>query len=93
VKEFGVYNEDLVALSQWLIDNEIKTVAMESTGTYWQSLFATLQGAGLEVLLCNGKLPETLKARRPMCRTANGSKASYTRLVERKFLSDEATEH
>jgi transposase len=43
VKEFGVYNEDLIALAQWLLDNEVKTVAMESTGTYWQSLFTTLQ--------------------------------------------------
>jgi hypothetical protein len=55
VKEFGVYNEDLVALGQWLLDNEVKTVAMESTGTYWQSLFTTLQGVGLEVILCNGE--------------------------------------
>ena len=26
VREFGVYNEDLIALAQWLLDNEIKTV-------------------------------------------------------------------
>ena len=32
VKEFGVYNEDLLLLAQWLLGNEIKTVAMESTG-------------------------------------------------------------
>jgi len=32
VKEFSVYNEDLIALAQWLLDNEVKTVAMESTG-------------------------------------------------------------
>ncbi len=40
VKEFGVYNEDLQAIAVWLLANEVKTVAMESTGTYWQSLFA-----------------------------------------------------
>ncbi len=32
-KEFGVYNEDLYSIAQWLRENEIKTVAMESTGT------------------------------------------------------------
>jgi transposase len=42
VREFEVYNEDLQALAQWLLDNEIKTVAMESTGTYWQNLYAVL---------------------------------------------------
>jgi transposase len=35
VKEFGVYNEDLIAVSQWLLSNGVKTVVMESTGTYW----------------------------------------------------------
>ena len=38
VKQFGVYNEDLVALVQHLLDNDITHVCMESTGTYWQSL-------------------------------------------------------
>ena len=39
IKEFGVYNEDLKQLTKWFGDNEIKTVAMESTGTYWQHLY------------------------------------------------------
>ncbi len=33
VKEFGVYNEDLREMVQWLKENGITTVAMESTGT------------------------------------------------------------
>jgi hypothetical protein len=33
IKEFGVYNENLREISAWLNENEIKTVAMESTGT------------------------------------------------------------
>ncbi|MFM6518668.1 MAG: transposase, partial [Microcystis panniformis] len=64
VREFGVYNEDLIALSQWLLENEIKIVSMESTGTYWQSLFTTLQGAGLEVILCNGKFTKNIKGKK-----------------------------
>jgi hypothetical protein len=39
VREFGVYAEDLQALTQWLVDNGITTAAMESTGTYWQNLY------------------------------------------------------
>ena len=45
IKEFGVYNEDLQQLTQWFLDNQIKTVAMESTGTYWQHSYITLQAA------------------------------------------------
>ncbi len=33
VKEFGVYNDDLRKLVEWLRKHEITTVAMESTGT------------------------------------------------------------
>ena len=42
VKEFGVYNEDLAALVQHLLDNDITHVCMESTGTYWQSLLSLM---------------------------------------------------
>lgn len=35
--------------------HDITTVAMESTGTYWQPLFNALQEAGFEVLLVNGR--------------------------------------
>lgn len=34
IKEFGVYNEDHQQLIKWFWNNEIKTVAIENTGTY-----------------------------------------------------------
>jgi hypothetical protein len=34
VRKFGVYNEDLKKLLEWLKENKIATVAMESTGTH-----------------------------------------------------------
>lgn len=64
IKELGVYNEDLMALTQWLLDNDITHVAMESTGTYWQSLFSTLQDAGIIVTLCNGKFTKNIKGKK-----------------------------
>ncbi len=42
VKEFGVYAEDLQELSAWLLKNSITSVAMESTGNYWQNLYIEL---------------------------------------------------
>jgi transposase len=64
VREFGVYNEDLAALTQWLLDNNITHAAMESTGTYWQTLFSTLQEAGIAVTLCNGKFTKNIKGKK-----------------------------
>jgi transposase len=93
VKEFGVYNEDLLALAQWFLDNEIKTVAMESTGTYWQSLFTTLQGAGLEVLLCNGKFTKNIKGKKTDVQDCQWIQKLHTLgLLSGSFLPDEATQ-
>ena len=64
VREFGVYNEDLHNLCKWLTENNIKTIAMESTGTYWQNLYAILQSAGFDVLLCNGKFTKNIKGKK-----------------------------
>lgn len=55
VKSFGVYAEDLKALSDYLGTHGITTVAMESTGSYWQNLYTELIHAGFEVTLCNGR--------------------------------------
>ena len=93
VKEFGVYNEDLIALAQWLLDNEVKTVAMESTGTYWQSLFTTLQSAGLEVILCNGKFTKNIKGKKTDVKDCQWIQKLHTiGLLSGSFLPDEATE-
>lgn len=64
VREFGVYQEDLNSLVKWLEENEIKSVAMESTGTYWQNLYTTIQSAGIEVLLSNGKFTKNIKGKK-----------------------------
>lgn len=93
VKEFGVYNEDLIALAQWLMDNEVKTVAMESTGTYWQSLFTTLQSVGLEVILCNGKFTKNIKGKKTDVKDCQWIQKLHTLgLLSGSFLPDEATE-
>ncbi|WP_031327340.1 IS110 family transposase, partial [Rhodonellum psychrophilum] len=39
VKEFGVYSQDHEMMINHLKSHGIITVAMESTGSYWQSLF------------------------------------------------------
>lgn len=64
IREFGVYNEDLKAIATWLKESKIQTVAMESTGTYWQALYAVLVAENFQVILCNGKFTKNIKGRK-----------------------------
>ncbi len=64
VREFGVYTEDLHELANWLIDNGIETVAMESTGSYWKGLFVILQDYGLNPILVNAHQVKNVKGRK-----------------------------
>lgn len=54
VREFGVYTKDHLKLIEHLRSFQITTVAMESTGSYWQTLFNALQSAGFDVILVKG---------------------------------------
>ncbi len=55
VREFGVYSSDLKDLVNFLLENKIDTVAMESTGEYWQNLFTELNKAKIKTYLVSGK--------------------------------------
>ena len=63
IKEFNVFDSGLQALVVFLNRNEVKTVAMESTGSYWQSLFSLLQENGFETILVQGTQTKNLKAK------------------------------
>ena len=63
VKEFGVYTPDHLDMIQYLKDHRITTIAMESTGSYWQTLFAALQDAGFEVILVSGHQTKNVLAK------------------------------
>jgi transposase len=92
-KEFGVYNEDLFAIAHWLKENGIKTVAMESTGTYWQSLYAVLMAEGFQVILCNGKFTKNIKGKKTDIQDCQWiQKLHSIGLLSGSFLPDEATE-
>jgi transposase len=54
VKEFGINSKEHQKAIDYLKAHHIKTIAMESTGSYWQTLFVVLQEAGFEVILVPG---------------------------------------
>jgi transposase len=64
VKEFGVYTQDHQELIDYLRFYNINTVAMESTGSYWQTLFNALQRAGFEVMLVQGSQTKNIKGKK-----------------------------
>jgi transposase len=93
IKEFGVFNEDLKAIADWLAENKITTVAMESTGTYWQALYAVLINRGFQVILCNGKFTKNIKGRKTDIQDCAWiQKLHSIGLLSGSFLPDEATE-
>ena len=93
VKEFGVYNEDLLALVQHLLDNDITHVCMESTGTYWQSLFSTIQDAGLTVELCNGRYTKNPNGKKTDVQDCQHIQKLYSLgMLQSSFLPDIITE-
>ena len=93
VKEFGVYAEDLKKLSLWLHSKNINSVAMESTGAYWQNLFVELMNLGLEVILTNGKFTKNINRKKTDVLDCQWIQKMHTLgLLPSSFLPDETTE-
>ena len=54
IKEFGTFTHDLLAMKEWLTDNNCPILAMESTGVYWRPVHNILEGY-LEIILVNAR--------------------------------------
>ena len=94
VKEFGVYAQDTKELLTWLLDNDVKTVAMESTGSYWQNLYSELQNSTIEVILINGKFTKNIKGKKTDVLDCMWIQKLHTLgLLSGSFLPDLQTEY
>lgn len=56
VREYGVFNDDLISLCDWLKECKVQTIAMESTDTYWQNNYALQISRRFYEVLFNWKL-------------------------------------
>jgi len=63
VRTFSTMTDDLLALSDWLVEAGCTHVAMESTGVYWKPVFNLLEGL-LEVLLVNAQHVKAVPGRK-----------------------------
>jgi transposase len=93
IREFGVFNQDLFEMAHWLHEQNVKTIAMESTGTYWQNLYAVLLSQGFHVILCNGKFTKNIKGKKTDIKDCQWiQKLHSLGLLSSSFLPDGKTE-
>lgn len=93
VREFGVYTEDHNELIKWLKENKVTSIAMESTGTYWQNLFSSLVGEGFEVILVNGRQTKNIKGKKTDILDCQWIQKLHTLgLLSASFLPDSTTD-
>lgn len=64
VRAFGAFTADLEELVKWLCQCGVKSVALESTGTYWIPLYQKLERADLEVVLVNARHVKNVPGRK-----------------------------
>lgn len=55
VRVFATTTAELNALADWLVEQGVESVAMESTSIYWIPVYDLLESRGLEVLLVNAR--------------------------------------
>jgi transposase len=55
VRVFGTTTAHLNELADWLADQGVKSVAMESTYVYWIPIYELLESRGIEVVLVNAR--------------------------------------
>lgn len=92
VKEFGVYSQDQMDLCEWLKSKNVTSIAMESTGTYWQNLFSTLVGQGFDVILVNGRQTKNIKGKKTDIKDCQWiQKLHSLGLLSASFLPDSDT--
>ena len=72
VREFGTTTRELLELADWLLQNQVTHVGMESTGVYWKPIWNILEAAGFTLTLANAQQSRTCPAKRPIRPTVSG---------------------
>ena len=54
IRSFGTMSRDLLALGEWLTEQQVSHVGMEATGSFWQPIYNLLEDR-FELLLANAR--------------------------------------
>jgi len=58
------FTEDFILLRDYLLENKVKSVAMEATGVYWVILYEILEESGIDVWLVDGRQTKQVPGRK-----------------------------
>ncbi len=90
VRTFGTFNEDLREAVQWLKQCSITTVAMESTGNYWVTLYQVLEENGIECFVVNARHLKSVPGRKSDVQDAQWIQRLHTAgLLRKSFVPDQ----
>src|SRR5262249_44885291 len=64
VRVFGATTIELNQLANWLLEQRVKSVAMESTYIYWIPIYELLESRGIEVVLVNARTLHNVPGRK-----------------------------
>src|SRR3981081_1541837 len=64
VRTFGTMTRELLRLSDWLDEQRVSHVAMESTGVYWKPIYNILEDQGMELLVVNAQHMKAVPGRK-----------------------------
>lgn len=64
VVSFFTFTEDFLLARDYLLEQKVKTVAMEATGVYWVILYDILEEAGIDVWLVDGRQTKQVPGRK-----------------------------
>jgi transposase len=54
-RTFGTMTNELIEMREWLTNQEVTHVAMESTGIYWKPIYNLVESSGIQMLLVNAR--------------------------------------
>ena len=63
IRPFGTMTQDIMDLADWLSQEEVTHVAMESTGVYWKPIYNVLEGR-FNILLVNARHVKNVPGRK-----------------------------
>jgi transposase len=63
-RTFSTMTSGLLKLADWLLEEGVTHVAMESTGVYWKPVYNLLEGLGMEILVVNAQRIKAVPGRK-----------------------------
>lgn len=86
IRTFRTFTRDLLALRDWMVSEGCTHVAMESTGIYWQPVYAVLEGA-FELIVGNATHIKNVPGRKTDVKDAEWiAKLARHGLIRKSFV-------